>query len=52
MPAEFDVDEFLEKLILIEQVEKGTAELKAGKGIQHSKVMAADQSLRSKTRKR
>jgi predicted transcriptional regulator len=41
MPAEFQLDEFLERLVLIEQVEKGMAEIKAGKGIPHSKVMAS-----------
>ena len=41
MPAEFQLDELLERLLLIEQVDKGIAELEAGKGIAHRKVMAA-----------
>lgn len=41
MPAEFHIDELLEKLMLIEQVEKGLGELDAGKGVDHKKVMAA-----------
>ncbi len=48
MPAEFELDEFLEKLLLIEAVEKGMAEIKAGKGIPHSKVMS---SIKRKWRK-
>jgi predicted transcriptional regulator len=40
MPDEFKLDEFLERLVFIEQVEKGLAELKEGKAIPHEKVMA------------
>jgi len=48
MPAEFEVDEFLERLIFIEQVDKGIAEINAGKVVPHAKVMA---SIKRKWRK-
>jgi len=41
MPEEFQLDELLERLVFIEQVEKGLAELKDGKAIPHDKVMAS-----------
>ena len=40
MPPEFDID-LLPEDRPMEQVEKGMAEIKAGKGIPHSKVMAS-----------
>jgi predicted transcriptional regulator len=48
MPDEFQLDELLERLVFIEQVEKGLVELKEGKGIPHDKVMA---SIKRKWRK-
>ena len=48
MPAEFEVDDFLEKLIFIEQVEKGITEIKTGQVVPHVKVMA---SIKRKWRK-
>jgi hypothetical protein len=41
MPEEFQLDDLLERLVFIEQVEKGLAELKDGKGIPQEKVMAS-----------
>lgn len=38
MPEEFQLDELLERLVFIEQVEKGLAELKDGKAIPHDKM--------------
>ncbi|MCB9183436.1 MAG: hypothetical protein H6591_05915 [Flavobacteriales bacterium] len=48
MPAEFNLDQFLEKLLFIEQVEKGLTEIDAGKGVPHDKVVA---SVKRKWRK-
>ncbi|HPF91769.1 MAG TPA: hypothetical protein PLL57_14000 [Flavobacteriales bacterium] len=39
MPDEFQVDELLERLVFIEQVEKGMAELDKGKGVPTEKVL-------------
>lgn len=41
MPDEFSVDELLERLLLIEQIEKGEKEIEEGKGIPHTKVVAS-----------
>jgi hypothetical protein len=41
MPAEFQLDELLERLVFIEQVEKGLSELKEGKSIPHEQVLAS-----------
>lgn len=41
MPEVFKLDELLERLIFAEKVEQGIAELDAGKGIPHEKVMAS-----------
>jgi predicted transcriptional regulator len=48
MPDEFQLDELLERLVFIDQVEKGLAELKEGKGVPHDKVIA---SIKRKWRK-
>ncbi len=37
-PKEFDLDEFLERLIVIEKIDEGMEEAKAGKTISHDKV--------------
>jgi hypothetical protein len=41
MPDEFKLDDLLERLVFIEQVEKGLTELNEGKGISHGKVLAS-----------
>ena len=41
MPAEFELDALLERMVFMEQVEKGLSELKAGKGVPQSKVLAS-----------
>ena len=41
MPDEFKLDDLLERLVFIEQVEKGLTELNDGKGTSHEKVMAS-----------
>ena len=41
MPDEFHVDELMERLLFIEQVEKGMKEIDGGKGVSHAKVMAS-----------
>ena len=41
MPEEFKLDDLLERLMFIEQVEKGLAEIKAGQGVSHEKVVAS-----------
>lgn len=41
MPDEFKLDDLLERLVFIEQVEKGLTELNEGKGVPHEKVMAS-----------
>ena len=38
LPKEFDLDDFLERLIVIEKIEEGLEEAKAGKTISHDKV--------------
>jgi predicted transcriptional regulator len=38
LPKEFDLDSFLERLIIIEKIDEGMAEAKAGKTIPHDKV--------------
>ncbi|QQR87124.1 MAG: hypothetical protein IPJ76_02540 [Flavobacteriales bacterium] len=41
MPDQFNLEDLFERLIFMDKVEKGLAELKAGKGIPHEKVMAS-----------
>jgi predicted transcriptional regulator len=38
LPNKFSLDEFLERLIVIEKIHEGMAEAKAGKTISHDKV--------------
>jgi predicted transcriptional regulator len=38
LPNEFDLDEFLEQLIVIEKINEGLDDLDAGKIISHEKV--------------
>ena len=38
LPKEFDLDNFLERLIVIEKIDEGMEEAKAGKTISHEKV--------------
>ncbi|HVA99583.1 MAG TPA: hypothetical protein VNG53_11870 [Bacteroidia bacterium] len=38
LPKEFDLDRFLERLIVIEKIDEGIREAKAGKTISHDKV--------------
>jgi predicted transcriptional regulator len=38
LPNKFNLDEFLERLIVIEKIDEGMAEAKAGKTISHDKV--------------
>jgi predicted transcriptional regulator len=38
LPKSFDLDEFLERLIVIEKIEEGLADAKAGKTISHDKI--------------
>lgn len=38
LPAEFDLDQLLEKLVFVENVEKGIKQLEAGKSVAHDKV--------------
>lgn len=38
LPQEFDLDELIERLIFVEKVEKGLAQLDEGKTIPHDKV--------------
>ena len=38
LPKEFDLDSFLERLIIIEKIDEAMAEAKAGKTIPHDKV--------------
>jgi hypothetical protein len=47
-PAQFDLDELLEKLIFIEKVEKGLEQAKQGKTISHEKVVKHFQKKWSK----
>lgn len=38
LPREFDLDVFLERLIVIEKIDAGIEEAKAGKTVSHDKV--------------
>lgn len=38
MPAEFSLDELVERLALIEKIEKAIKEVEEGKGIPHAEV--------------
>ncbi len=38
LPSKFNLDEFLERLIVIEKIDSGLEEVKAGKTISHDKV--------------
>lgn len=38
LPSKFKLDDFLEKLIVIEKIDEGMEEAKAGKTISHDKV--------------
>jgi predicted transcriptional regulator len=38
LPNKFDLDDFLERLIVIEKIDEGIQEAKAGKTISHDKV--------------
>lgn len=38
LPNKFDLDDFLERLIVIEKIDEGMEEAKAGKTISHDKV--------------
>jgi predicted transcriptional regulator len=38
LPNKFNIDEFLERLIVIEKIDEGMEEAKAGKTIRHEKV--------------
>jgi predicted transcriptional regulator len=38
LPNKFNLDEFLERLIVIEKIDEGMEEAKAGKTISHDKV--------------
>lgn len=38
LPKEFNLDDFLERLIVIEKIEEGMEESWAGKTVSHSKV--------------
>lgn len=38
LPNKFNIDEFLERLIVIEKIDEGMEEAKAGKTISHEKV--------------
>jgi len=38
LPQEFDLDELIERLIFVEKVEKGLAQLDKGKTLPHDKV--------------
>lgn len=37
-PKEFDLDDLLERLIVIEKIDEGMAEAKTGKTVSHDKV--------------
>lgn len=39
-PQEFELDELIEKLIFVDQVEKGLEQIRQGKTVDHDKVMA------------
>jgi predicted transcriptional regulator len=38
MPLDFNLDELIEKLIIIEKIDQGLKEIDEGKGIPHSEV--------------
>ena len=38
LPSKFNLDDFLEKLIVIEKIDEGMEEAKSGKTISHDKV--------------
>ena len=38
LPSKFNLDEFLERLIVIEKIEEGMEEAKTGKTVSHDKV--------------
>ena len=38
LPKEFELEDLIEKLVVIEKVEQGLAQLKKGKTITHEKV--------------
>jgi predicted transcriptional regulator len=38
LPSKFNLDDFLEKLIVIEKIDEGIEEAKTGKTISHDKV--------------
>ena len=38
LPNKFNLDEFLERLIVIEKIDEGIEEAKAGKTVSHDKV--------------
>jgi len=38
LPKEFELEDLIEKLIVIEKVEQGLAQLKKGKTVTHDKV--------------
>ncbi|MFZ1807346.1 MAG: hypothetical protein WAU36_09005 [Cyclobacteriaceae bacterium] len=38
LPAEFDLDELIERLIFVEKVDKGLKQLDEGKTVSHEKV--------------
>ena len=38
LPSKFNLDEFLERLIVIEKIDEGMEEAKTGKTISHDKV--------------
>jgi len=38
LPSKFNLDDFLEKLIVIEKIDEGMEEAKTGKTISHDKV--------------
>ena len=38
LPSKFNLDDFLERLIVIEKIDEGMEEAKAGKTISHDKV--------------
>lgn len=38
LPQEFDLDELIERLVFVEKVEKGLAQLEEGKTVPHDQV--------------
>ena len=39
LPKEFDLDQLMERLIVIEKIEKGLEDVKAGDTVPHEKVL-------------